>query len=98
MKYNGVLTAIWNSVFPNAFLRYGYSFTAEKYTVDRCSNLDPETGYPEFFSWFSAVGPGTRRDVTFNYATTDSFHILSNSSFIYPFIRRFLPELMKRRR
>jgi hypothetical protein len=49
MKYNGVLTAIWNSVFPNAFLRYGYSFTADKDTVDRCSNLDPEAGYPECF-------------------------------------------------
>jgi hypothetical protein len=35
----------------------------------------------------------------YTYVTTASFHVLSNSSFIYhPFIRRYLVEGLKRRR
>jgi hypothetical protein len=42
------------------------------------SNLGPETGYPEFFSWFYSVPQADAGIVSHNYTTTASFQI-SNS-------------------
>jgi hypothetical protein len=49
------------------------------------SNLSPGTGYLAWRSWFSSVIPGKFRESTLNETTAASFHILSNSSFTYPF-------------
>jgi hypothetical protein len=41
--------------------------------------------------WFFSVPPGECQDITSNYATTDSFQILSSSLFTYRyFIRRYI--------
>jgi hypothetical protein len=60
------------------------------------SNVGLETGCPaRGFSWFFSVSPNKCRDITLNYATTASFHILSNYLFTYhPFIHATWSELM----
>jgi hypothetical protein len=41
-----------------------------------CSNLDPETGYPDMFSWFISVPSVKWWDFILNYATATFFQIL----------------------
>jgi hypothetical protein len=52
-------------------------------------NLRWDTEYRDY-SWFSSVSSGKCRGSTMKYATTTSFHIISNSSFInHQTIRRY---------
>jgi hypothetical protein len=55
------------------------------------SNLCPQNGYPEDFHGLFQYFQTNNRIVHSNWATTVSYHIISNSSFTYqPFIRRYI--------
>jgi hypothetical protein len=53
-------------------------------------NLDRDAGKLDRFSWFSLVPP----DKYLDWATTDSFQILSNSSFTNHHIRHYMVQAL----
>jgi hypothetical protein len=71
------------------FLSFIISFVLIHILEVLSSNVGPDTGFPDVFVVFLSFSRKFR-DTTSNYATTASFHILSNSSIYHPFIRRYI--------